>query len=169
MRVTALLLATVLLAACDGGSGSNPLGSLASNGSGSGSLGSGSGSFGSGGARADEGEDADVVVADESILMPSFESAVIEPARRGAILRVTAFAPTQGYYDARLAPRNGGEPDQNGVVTYELRAVAPSEPQSRGGPATRQLIVAAFLPDDLRQSARVIRVLTATKAVDLRP
>jgi len=159
----------VSLAACGGGSGSgsNPFGSFGSLGSGSGSLGSG----GSGdGAETSEGDDRRIeVVQDDSIVLATIDSAVMEPARFGSILRVTTTTPTQGYHGARLAPIGRVEPDENGMIQFELRGQQPDSVQPTGPARTRQIVVATFIPQAVRDQTRVIRVISRLRVVDLSP
>ena len=167
MRVIVLItVAGMALQACGGGSGSgsNPFGSFGS----IGSIGSG-GSFGSGGSRADEtGGGAAELPVDESDVVESIDTAVLEPSLRGTVLRVTSTAPTQGWYDARLAPLDRGEPDEDGRLRYEMRAVAPTAAEATGPARTRQLVVATYIPDDVLAAASSVRVISRGKVVDLR-
>ena len=60
-----------------------------------------------------------------------------ERALHGVILRVAGEAPTQGFYSAALRPLGGGAPDAAGILSFELVAVPPAEPQAVGPARTR--------------------------------
>ena len=186
MRVSACSLAVLgfVLAGCSGGSGSNPfgsLGSLSSGGSGgslgsggssgSGSLGSG-GSIGSGGGNAEgeteaERREAIRVADDDSIVLASIDQAILEPALNGTILRVTTTAPTQGYHSGRLSPVGRGDVTAEGLLLYEVRAIPPEEVQATGPARTRQVIVATFIPEDIRDAARAVRIISRGRIIEL--
>lgn len=76
-----------------------------------------------------------------------FQTAVLEPALNGVILRVTATAPTWGYHTAFLRPLNNGEPDAAGLMTYELVAIPPIAAEQAGPPRSRQMSAGIFVPN----------------------
>ncbi len=104
---------------------------------------------------------------DGRALLPTMDQVVPEPALRGLILRARATAPTQGYWGAALVPERGGLPDENGIVTYQFRAVRPDAPDRVGAPATRQLLAAAFVPDTALEDIRGFRIVTVNQTVNL--
>lgn len=94
-------------------------------------------------------------------------SARAERGLRGYIVRVEAVAPTQGYHSAELVPLNGGQPDQNGVLPYELRARPPSTPQATGPEQTRELRAAVFVPTRALRNMNAVHITSATSAQTL--
>lgn len=104
----------------------------------------------------------------EPVAMP-LRTAVLEPALHGVIVRVATEAPTQGYYSATLVPLNDARPDQAGIVTFQLVATPPSEPQAIGPARTRQLSAGAFMPTLAMKNVRAIRVAGVGSAVTLTP
>src|SRR5690606_26440709 len=56
----------------------------------------------------------------------------VEPGLRGRIVRVEIVAPTQGFHSADLSALNGGQPDENGVMSYMLVARPPVAAQAIG-------------------------------------
>ncbi|NNU80608.1 hypothetical protein HMH01_09190 [Halovulum dunhuangense] len=161
MRAKAIaMLSLVALSACSGGS-SNPFGSL-------GSIGSLNPFGGRDEAPARSSDGMPVAPADGSVLVERLETVRPEPALRGVIIRASGIASTQGYFGARLAPVNGGLPDEAGVVTYEFRVLPPETVEPTGTDTQRRLIVATFVPDADLAEVRGFRVVARTNSVDLR-
>jgi hypothetical protein len=84
-----------------------------------------------------------------------------ERALHGVILRAVGEAPTQGYYSATLRPLGGGAPDAAGILSFELVAIPPAEPQSVGPARTRVLSAGLFMPNKSLEDLRGFRVAGA--------
>ncbi len=87
--------------------------------------------------------------------------ASVERGYGGVILRVTGVGPTQGFYNATLAPMNEGQPDASGLVTVEMVAVPPDGPEAVGPERTRLLMAGAFMSDLELRGVRGFRLVTA--------
>ncbi|MEM9429619.1 MAG: hypothetical protein AAGA32_08995 [Pseudomonadota bacterium] len=101
-------------------------------------------------------------------LLPSFDEVVPEPALRGLILRVEATAPTLGYGRAALLPVGDGRPDADGIVTYQLRALAPPAPGTVGPASARRLIAATFVSDARLDDIQGFRIISQTREIVIR-
>ena len=99
----------------------------------------------------------------------AMQSAVLERALHGIIIRVEAEAPSQGFYSATLLPLNNGEPDQAGIMTYQLIAMPPPEPGAVGPARTRRMSAATFVPTLALKDIRAFRVAGASTVVTLTP
>lgn len=73
-------------------------------------------------------------------------SVTLEPALHGALVRVEAVAPTQGYHSPQLLVANNGRPDAAGLLRLEFVAVPPLAAADVGPERTRQLRAAHFVP-----------------------
>lgn len=82
----------------------------------------------------------------------------------GAIVRATGLPPTQGWYNAGLVAR----PVNNGTLTLEFRAAAPTGDQPVGTTATREVIAATAINNETLQGATQIVVRGATNALSSR-
>lgn len=98
-----------------------------------------------------------------------FRTAVLEPALHGVIVRVEAEAPTQGYYAATLVPTNDARPDAAGIVTFQLVATPPPDPQAIGPARTRTMSAGAFMSTLGMKNVRAIRVAGLGNVVTLTP
>ncbi len=76
-----------------------------------------------------------------------YDSAVVEPALYGVIVRATATAPTWGWHTAFLRPLNDGEPDAAGIMTYEFVAIPPSGTEETGTVRSRKLSAGLYVPN----------------------
>ena len=156
------VLTLLTLAGCSGGFGSsNPFGSF--------------GSFGSLGSLNPFGSSEEVDpatgrpnVEDETVLVEAIESVRPEPALRGVILRATVITATEGYHTVQFVGRNEGLPDENGIVTYDIRAIPPEIPGRVGPLQARRVIVATFVPDSELDEIRGFRIVSRTQTIDLR-
>lgn len=122
----------------------------------------------------ERGSDGELVLAeppisDGSIPAPAIRSHRIDPSSEGAILVVEALAPTQGYYGARLHRRNFGEPDENGVLTYEFRVMPPETQAIQGPERTRVIEAADFISRGMLEDITQIRIRTSGAELVLRP
>ena len=94
----------------------------------------------------------------DPVLVP-MRSAHAERGLGGFIVRVESIAPTQGYFSAELAAQNGGVPDANGVMHYELIARPPlTTPQSIGPERTRELRAGLFVPTLALRNMDAVRI-----------
>jgi hypothetical protein len=108
------------------------------------------------------------VIQDPTVLIERLESVVPEPALRGLILRATAIAATEGYHTAQFVAQNEGLPDENGIVTFEFRAIPPASPGRVGPEQTRRIVAATFIPDNDLVGIRGFAVIARTNTVNLR-
>jgi hypothetical protein len=91
----------------------------------------------------------------------ALRQAQAERALHGVILRVVGEAPTQGYYSATLRPLGGAAPDAAGILSFELVATPPAEPQAVGPARTRVLSAGLFMPNQALRDLRGFRVAGA--------
>ena len=88
-------------------------------------------------------------LADDRPMVAQVTRLEIKQTPTGAIVSATGLPPTQGLWDAELVALNGGEPDENGVLTYAFKVYPPFEgtpPATRVmGPQSREVTAAAFL------------------------
>ena len=103
----------------------------------------------------------------DAVPIAAVRTAVLEPAFGGVILRVTAVAPSQGFFNATLSPENDGRPDAAGLVTVALRAVPPPTPQAIGPERTRLLMTAAFVQTRELRGIRGFRVVAGPNVITL--
>ncbi|WP_101341260.1 hypothetical protein [Cereibacter azotoformans] len=97
-------------------------------------------------------------------LMAQVISLDVEPNRGGAVIRAVGLPPTQGYWDAELVAR----PVQDGVITYEFRALPPPGPAAVSTQASREVTVGAFLSAYQLRSINQITVVAAGNALTSR-
>ncbi len=113
------------------------------------------------------------VVADNRAVSASITDMVLEPVHGGQVLRVTAVAPTQGWWDAELRPleQAGAFKGEavDGVLGFELVLSEPLEPALTGAPATREVAVAAFISRYDLDGVSQITVAAANGTRSLRP
>jgi hypothetical protein len=88
-------------------------------------------------------------------LVPQVTRLAVEPHPAGAIIRVTGLPPRQGWYDGRLVRVDSAEA---GVLAYQLRAWPPPYQTPAATPRSRELMVAAFVNQDLLSGVREVRV-----------
>ena len=84
----------------------------------------------------------------------------VERTIGGAILRVTAVSPRQGAFDVRLIPANKENEPIDGVLTYSIRALQPTD-TAIGSTRSRTLVVAEPIDQSLLERTRTIRVVAA--------
>lgn len=82
----------------------------------------------------------------------------IERIPGGAIIRATGLAARQGYYSVQLTPANEDELPVDGVLTYRLEGVRPTQNTAIGTKPTREVIAARRLTDQELRGVRSIRV-----------
>lgn len=81
----------------------------------------------------------------------------VERIPGGAIVRATGLAARQGTYSVQLTPENEDELPVNGVLTYRLEGVAPTN-TAVGTPPTREVTAARKLTSQELRGVRSIRV-----------
>ncbi|SEQ84279.1 hypothetical protein [Thalassovita taeanensis] len=92
-------------------------------------------------------------------LVDQVSDLVIEKVPGGALVRVTGVSAAQGAFDVRLIAQNGGKPD-DGVLSYELRALQPAYRRPVVGPAAgRTVTVARFLSEETLIGVKTIQVV----------
>jgi hypothetical protein len=79
----------------------------------------------------------------------------IEPTSDGAIISVTGQTLRQGAFDVRLVPEQPADAPVAGVLSYELRALQPTD-TPQGPPRTRQVNAGVFVSNE--DISRVTRV-----------
>ena len=89
--------------------------------------------------------------------MDQITALAVERTSDGAIIRVTGQTLRQDAFDVRLVPEQPVDAPVNGVLSYELRAVQPSDaPQ---GPArTRQVQAGVFVSNQTLERVTGVRV-----------
>ena len=95
----------------------------------------------------------------DAVAIATLRTAAVERSAGGVILRVTGVAPTQGYFNATLAPLNEGAPDAAGLVTVRFLATPPLAPQQVGPERTRLLLAAAYASDAELRGVRGFRLV----------
>ena len=88
-------------------------------------------------------------------LVPQVARLSVDRHPSGAIIRVAALPPRQGWYDGRLVRVPNAEP---GVLAYQLHAWPPSYQTLVSTPRSRELVVATFVSTDRLAGVREIRV-----------
>lgn len=97
-------------------------------------------------------------------LMAQVISLDIDQMKGGAIVRAVGLPPTQGYWDADLV----AQPVQDGVMTYEFRALPPPGPAAVSTQQSREVAAGAFLSTYDLQEIRQITVVAAGNALTSR-
>ncbi|MGP3699101.1 hypothetical protein [Rhodobacter sp. NSM] len=97
-------------------------------------------------------------------LMAQVISLDVEQNRGGAVVRAVGVPPTQGYWDAELVAR----PVENGVITYEFRALPPPQGGDVSTQASREVTVGAYLTAYQLRSISQITVVAAGNALTSR-
>lgn len=82
----------------------------------------------------------------------------VEPIPGGAIVRATGLAERQGIYAVQLTPQNDAEEPVNGVLTYRLEGIRPTENTAVGTTPTREVTAARKLTDQQLRGVSEIRV-----------
>lgn len=86
----------------------------------------------------------------------------------GVIVRATGLPPTQGYWDGQLKATNDGEPDKNGVLTFQFLLVPPPVPSAVSTKASREVTVATYVDNYKLRSVRRIVVEGANNSLSAR-
>lgn len=81
----------------------------------------------------------------------------VERVPGGALVRVTGRAAQQGRYSVQLTPDNADEVPVDGVLTYRLEGIAPTN-TAIGSPPTREVTAARKLTEQNLRDVRTIRV-----------
>ncbi len=93
----------------------------------------------------------------EGTLVDQITALAVERTSDGAIIRATGQTARQDAFDVRLVPEQPGGTPEGGVLSYELKALQPSNaPQ---GPArTRQVQAGVFVSNQTLEQVREVRV-----------
>ncbi|MDC0737238.1 hypothetical protein N6L24_03010 [Cognatishimia sp. SS12] len=91
----------------------------------------------------------------------------VERVSGGALIRAKGIAATQGAFEALLEPENDDELPVDGVLTYRLLAIQPAGFR-QGTPQSRELNIARFRTLQDLDGVRVIRVVGAQNALQVR-
>ena len=87
----------------------------------------------------------------------------VERVANGALIRATGVAYVQGAFSVQLQPQNKGKP-VDGVLTFDLMAIHPSNGYAGGPDRTREVIVAHSLTDQQLEGVRTIKVVANNNA-----
>lgn len=82
----------------------------------------------------------------------------IEQVPGGALVRATGLAARQGIYEVQLTPANEDEEPVDGVLTYRLEGILPTERTRVGTQPTREVTAARVLTNQQLAGVRSIRV-----------
>lgn len=93
------------------------------------------------------------VVTDPRPLVAEVTALTIDRTPTGAIVRARGLPPTQGWWAAELVPVETEDPAD---VVYEFRVVPPPAATPVSTPRSREIVVAAFIPN--LQLAQVRRI-----------
>ena len=151
------LLSLMLLASCDTPSALNALNLL--------------GSSQKPAAAEEPGEQVAFVIPqadDGRIDITTVTNARLEYTPSGVIVRANGEPTTLGYHSAYLRPMNFGEPDGNGAIWYQFRAMPPAFEQPVGTEFTRSLSVANFIPNSRLQAVQSVTITGAQNDVTIR-
>lgn len=91
-----------------------------------------------------------------------------EPTRNGIILRAHGKTNVQGYYDVELRETNNGLPDENGMLTFELRGKPPQFPLAANTDRSRDIVAGVFISQIVLKSVRSLRVVAAQNQITIR-
>lgn len=91
-------------------------------------------------------------------------SLVIERIPGGAIVRVEAVADRQGSFNVRMVPETVEDEPVNGVLAYTLAAEKPRR-SPVGTAASRRIVAAHYVTDEMLAGTREIRVTGARNAL----
>ncbi|EGJ20429.1 hypothetical protein RSWS8N_00085 [Cereibacter sphaeroides WS8N] len=108
--------------------------------------------------------DLPATAPDARPLMAQVISLEVEPNRGGAVVRAVGVPPTQGFWNAELVAR----PVQDGVMTYEFRALPPPRGAAVGTQASREVTVGTYLTAYQLRSISQITVVSAGNALTSR-
>ncbi len=81
----------------------------------------------------------------------------VEPLQGGVIVRATGRAARQGTYSVQLTPENEDEVAVDGVLTYRLEGIAPTN-TAIGTPPTREVTAARKVTEQSLRGVHSIRV-----------
>jgi hypothetical protein len=123
-----------------------------------------------GGGDAAEAVAPDGRVIDSRPLVGEVTDLVVERTAGGAIVRATGLPPLQGFWSAALVPESLElQPDENGVLAFDFRALPPVTPQGTGSPRTRELVTGYFLSNQALDGVRSIVVRGERNSRSARP
>lgn len=103
-------------------------------------------------------------IIDQRPLVEQITALSVDRTPDGAIIRATGLTAAQGYYNAQLVRLTF----QDGVLTYGMRAQAPTGFSATGSDASRQITVAHVISNQDLANIRSIRVQSATNAQTVR-
>ena len=87
----------------------------------------------------------------------------VDPMPGGAVIEAAGLPQLQGYWDADLVPVGTG----GGTLVYELRVAPPGTVTPIGSPASREVVVAAYVSDAALRDVRAIRVRGLRNALEV--
>lgn len=104
----------------------------------------------------------------EGVPIQSVTELRIERTRSGAIILVEGIAARQGPYEVQLTPANIDDEPVDGVLTYSFDVIYPSFNTVVGSEATRRVTAARSISNVILEQTRVVRVLGASNAREIR-
>jgi len=108
-----------------------------------------------------------VTIEDPRPLIPRVTSLRIDRTPGGAIIRATGLPDQQGWHHAALVIRDDGVP-QNGILTFDFRAVPPPTTTRSSTVQSREVTVARTISSIALQNVRTIRVVSASNVMTAR-
>jgi hypothetical protein len=109
-------------------------------------------------------------VIDPRPLVDEVTGLVVERTPGGVIVRATGLPPVQGFWSAALVPQNLElQPDENGVLAFDFRALPPATPQGTGSPRTREIVTGYFLSNQVLDGVRTVVVRADRNSRSVRP
>ncbi|PRY94973.1 hypothetical protein BCF33_0584 [Hasllibacter halocynthiae] len=97
---------------------------------------------------------------DERGYIDQVTALAVEPVPGGALVRAVGLPAVQGQWDAELTQ----EGEEGGVLRYAFRVNAAPGPRPVGPTPSREIVVAAFVPDEVLRRITTIRVEAARNA-----
>lgn len=107
-----------------------------------------------GGAQREARFELPAEVQDDRLLAPEVLDLSVERYSAGALVKVVARTPSQGWWDAELVAR---PIDENGVLVYDLRMFPPLTDTPAGTPSSREItVVASVSAVTLERVSRIV-------------
>jgi len=100
------------------------------------------------------------LIIDNRPLIQSISTMSVDRAPGGALVRATGIAPAQGFFNAQLVPQG----IDNGVLTLDFRAQAPTGFEGVGTDRSRQITAAYVIDAGQLAQVRSVRVQAASNA-----
>ncbi len=92
----------------------------------------------------------------------------LEPTAEGAIIQAAGLPLRQGFYDSELVPVKPEGADDD-VLSFEFRITSPPKRTPAGTPISREVLAATSISRRALAEVTMIRVISATNALSVRP